>query len=64
VVDDLVIRTVEELGEKALRDPEADAVRKSLSKRARRRLDARRVVYLRMARGQRLPLAEPLQLLE
>ena len=64
MVDDLVVRPVVALGEEALGDREADAVREALAERARRRLDARRVVHLGMARGERLPLAEALQLLE
>src|SRR5438270_10714597 len=64
VVDDLVVRPVEELGQEALCDAEADAVRESLSERPGRRLDAGRVVDLGMPRRERLPLAEALQLLE
>ena len=42
VVDDLVARAVEALGEEALGDRHADAVREALAERAGRRLDARR----------------------
>src|SRR5262245_26748255 len=58
VVDDLVVRTVEQLGEEALGDAEADAVREALPERPGRHLDAGRVVYLRVARRERVPLAE------
>ena len=44
VVDDLVVRAVVALGEEALGDPEADAVRDALPERARGRLDAGRVM--------------------
>ena len=64
VVDDLVVRAVVALGEEPLRDREADAVREALAERPRRRLDPRRVMHLRVARRERLPLAEPLQLVE
>ena len=43
VVDDLVVRPVEALGEEALGDRHADAVREALAERARRRLDPGRV---------------------
>ena len=64
MVDDLVVRPVVALGEEPLRDPEADAVRVALPERAGRHLDAGGVMHLRMARRLRLPLPEPLQLLE
>src|SRR5439155_18729628 len=64
MVDDLVVGPVVPLGEEPLRDAEADAVRVALAERARRRLDAFRVMHLRVPRRLRLPLPEALQLLE
>ena len=63
-VDDVVVGPVVALGEEAVGDREADAVREALPERARRRLDALGQEVLRMAGRARLPLAEALQLLE
>ena len=64
VVDDLVVRSVVALGEKPLRDREADAVRETLAERSGRRLDPRRVMHLGMAGRLRAPLAELLEIVE
>ena len=64
VVDDLVVGAVVALPEEALGDRHPDAVREALTERAGRRLDAGRDEVLRVARGERLPLPETLQLLE
>ena len=64
VVDDLVVRPVERVGEEALGEAHADAVREALAERAGRHLDAFGVAELGMAGRRRLPLAEALQLLE
>ena len=64
MVDDLVVRPVVALGEEPLGDREADAVREPLAERPGRHLDPGGVVQLRVTGRQRLPLAEPLQLLE
>ena len=63
VVDDLVVGAVVALGEVALRDRHADAVREPLAERPRRRLDPRRQEVLGMPRRDRAPLAEALELL-
>ena len=63
-VDELVVRPVVALGEEAIRDREADAVREALAERAGGRLDALGEEVLRMAGCPRLPLPEALQLLE
>ena len=63
-VDDLVVRPVVAVGEEALRDRHADAVREALAERAGRRLDARRVPVLGVTRRARAPLAELLQVVE
>ena len=64
VVDDLRVRPVVALGEEALRHREAHAVREALAERPCGRLDARGEEVLGVPRGDRLPLAEALQLLE
>jgi len=64
VIDDVVVRPVELLVEEPFRDRHPDAVCEPLAERAGRRLDPGREEVLRMARRKRLPLAEPLQLLE
>ena len=63
-VDDRVVRPVVAIGEEALRDRHADAVREALAERPGRRLDPGRVPALRMARRARAPLAELLQVVE
>ena len=63
-VDDLVVRPVVALGEEAVGDRHADAVREALAERAGRGLDALGEEVLGMAGRARPPLAEPLQLLE
>src|SRR4029078_5079366 len=61
-VDDRVVRPVPPVGEEALRDREPDAVREALPEPARRRLDARRLPELRVARRARAPLPKMLAL--
>ena len=63
-VDDLVVGPVVALGEEAVGDREADAVREALPERAGRRLDPLGDEVLRMAGRLRAPLAEALELLE
>ena len=64
VVDQLVARPVELVGEPPLRDGHAHGVGEALAERAGRRLDARREAVLRVARRPRAPLPELLELLE
>ena len=64
VIDDLVARAVVARGEHALGERKADHVADALAERAGRDLDARRVAELRVARRERAPLAELLEVLE
>ena len=64
VVDDLVAGPVELAREAALRDGHAHAVDEALAERAGGGLDARRDAVLRVARGDRAPLAEALEVVE
>ena len=64
VVDDLVARAVEALGEEALGHRHADGVGDALPERAGRDLDARRVAALGVPGRARAPLAELLEVLE
>ena len=59
-----MVRPVVAIGEEALRDRHADAVREPLAERAGGRLDPRRVTALRMAGRPRAPLPELLQVVE
>ena len=63
-VDDVVVGPVVALGQEAVGDREADAVREALPERTGRGLDALGHEVLRMARRSRFPLPEALQLLE
>ena len=64
VVDDLVARPVVARGEHALGERHADRVADALAERAGRRLDARRVVRLGVARRAATPLPELLQVVD
>ena len=64
MIDDLVARPVELVGQPALGDRHPDAVREALAERAGGRLDARREAVLGVARRPRAPLAEALEVVE
>ena len=64
VVDDLLARAVEALGEEALGDRHADGVGEALPERPGRDLDPGRVPALGMSRRARAPLAELLEVVE